>query len=124
MEPSWGSLGVLLGPFGDPVGALLGGLGALLGLFLEVWGASWGRLGPHRSKRGGYLIRAPPSEAQKERLGPLLGRSWSALGRSWGRLGALLGPSWGSLGPSWGHLEASLAHRTRKSEKAKIIDFL
>ena len=53
-------------------------------------------------------------------LGALLGASWAILGPSW----AFLGPSWGSLGPSWGHLEAPEAHRKRKGEKAKNIDFL
>ena len=67
-------------------------------------------------------IRVPPGEPLKSPLGALLGRSWSALGRSWGRLGALLGPSWGPVGPSWSHLEASRADRTRKGEDAKNIE--
>eukprot|EP00959_Pyramimonas_sp_CCMP1952_P461178 9481168-Pyramimonas_sp.AAC.2 len=61
----------------------------------------------------------PPSEAQKGRLGALLGRSWALLGPSWGLLGPLLGP-W----PSWGDLEASEARRKRKGENAKNNDFL
>ena len=52
------------------------------------------------------------------------GEQKKTLGRSWGFLGALLGPSWGLLGPSWSHLEASEAHRKRKGEEAKNIDFL
>ena len=37
----------------------------------------------------------------------LLGRSWSAPGRSWDALGALLGRSWGALGRSWALLGRS-----------------
>ena len=77
----------------------------------------------NQSKQGVAFICVRPSGPEKSRLGAFSGRSWGALGRSWARLGPLLGPSWGSLGPSWGHLEASRAHRKRKGEKAKNIDF-
>ena len=123
LGPSWAALGALLGAVGAALGSSWAPLGAILGRSWEPSERSWSHLGGDRSKKGGLLIPIAPSEAQKERLGALLGRSWSALGRSWGRLGALLGPSWGSLGPSWGHLEASRAHRKRKGEKAKNIDF-
>ena len=124
---SWGALEVLLGLLWGILGpswGSLGGLGGLLGLFLGVWDASWGHLGPHCSKRGGPPIPIAPSEALKERLGALLGRSWSAPGRSWGCLGALLGPFWGPPGPSWSHLEASDGHRKRIGEKANIISLV
>ena len=113
---SWGSLGALLG-------LSWGAVEALCGLFGRVWEVSGGYLGGNRSKSRRAFIGAPPSGPEKSPLGALLGRSWGDLGRSWARLGPLLGPSWGSLGPSWGHLEASRAHRKRKGEKAKNIDF-
>ena len=46
--------------------------------------------------------------------------SWGRLGASRGLLKGVLGASWG---PSGGDLEASAAHRRRKVEKAKPIDF-
>ena len=122
LTPSWGLLGPSWGhrgPSWGHLGAILGLLGAILGHL----GPSWGDLGGNRSKKRRPLISAPPSGPEKSPLGALLGRSWGALGRSWARLGPLWGLSWGSLGPSWGHLEASRAHRKRKGEKAKNIDF-
>ena len=54
--------------------------------------------------------------------------SWGPLGTPLGFLGSFLGASWGLfqcvLGPPGGSLEASAAHRRRKGEKAKLIDFL
>eukprot|EP00959_Pyramimonas_sp_CCMP1952_P065283 1362863-Pyramimonas_sp.AAC.1 len=60
---------------------------------LEPWERSWGHFGGDRSKKGGSLISLALREPLKSPLGALLGRSWSALDRSWGRLGALLSPS-------------------------------
>ena len=78
-------------------------------------------LGPHCSKRGGSSIQVPPPRRLKNTV---LGPSWSALGAILEPSWAFLGPYGGSLGPSWGHLEALEAHRKRKGEKAKYIDFL
>ena len=119
----WDSLGPLFGPSWGALGALLGALGAVLGPSGAPLGPLLGHLGGHRAKETGALISIAPSGPEKSHLGAVLGRSWGALGRSWGRLGPLLGLSWGRLGPSWSHLEASRAHRKRKGEKAKNIGF-
>jgi hypothetical protein len=122
----WVPRGCLCGPLGGLLGAswsILGLFGGLLGppwAYGGILGASWGHLEGGRSKKRGALVSVAPPELLKSHPGPLLGRSWSARGRSWGRLGALLGPCWGS-GPSWGHLEASDGHRKRKGEKPKLI---
>ena len=120
---SWAILKAILGYLGLSW-SHLGPKRAGWRVFGRGWEASWGHLGPHGSKRGGPSIRAPPllggsQTASWGRLGALLGASWAILGPS----SAFVGPSWGSLGPSWGHLEASKAHRKRKGEKAKNIDF-
>ena len=116
---SWERLGRLVGASWGLLGPSWGALAALLGDFQALLGPSWRR----SIKEGESLISAAPLECLESPLGPLLRRSWSALGRSWGRLGALLGLSWGPLGPSRSHLEASDGHRKRKGEKAKNIDF-
>ena len=97
------------------------------------------------------LVRGPPAEGprclqeaprkpKKPPPGPLLGRSWSALGavlgqswgalcamlgRSWSRLGALSGRSWGRLGAvlglSWASLGAFLGHRGAVSRPRNAI---
>ena len=108
-----------VGGYLEPCLAILGHFEGHLGLSRAILG----HLGPHGSKRGGDLIRIPPSEALKRRLGAVLERSWAPLGRSWGRLGPSWAPSWGSLGATWGHLEDAKAHRKRKGENAKNIDF-
>ena len=124
----WGPLGILLGAsWGPLLGAILGPLGVSwepLGAVLEASEALLGPSWKASIKKGGSPISPAPREPLKSPLGALLGRSWSALGRSWGRLGALLGPSWGPLGQYWSHLEASDGHRKRKGEKAENIEYL
>ena len=117
LEASWALWGLSRGPLGALLGlswGLLGGLGGFLG-------RSWR---PSIKKESGAYLGPPPRGPKKTLLGPLLERSWGALGRSWGRLGALLGLSWGPLGLSWGHLGASEGHRKRTGEEAKHMCFL
>ena len=72
-------------------------------------------------KEGGGLIRSPPSEALKRRLGAVLERSWAPLGRSWSRLR----PSWAPLGALLGHLGAILRlPKPIGSEKARMPNTL
>ena len=116
-EPYLCNFGGLRGPYGVMLGVFLGFPGALLGHTWGPWGPSW----RPSIKSGGSPISGPPSDADKSRLGALLGRSWGALG-------SVLEPSWAPLGAILGHLGAILrplrAHRRRKSEKAKNIVFL
>ena len=120
------SSGPLGGPLRGFLGASWGHLRGPLGASWAPLGAIWDEINQRMGGRGGrgWLISIAPWELLTSLCGPLLERSWSALGRSWGRLGALLGLSWGSLGPSWSHLEASDGHQKRKGENAKIINFL
>ena len=118
-----------MGGSGEPLGASWGffgaswilraswRLGGLLGSPGRLLGPYWR---PSIKKEGGFFLCPPVGAFKWASWGPL----GALLGRSWARLGALLGPSWGPLGPSWSHLEASEAHRKRKGEKAKNIDFL
>ena len=79
-------------------------------------------------KKRADLFSGPPSEPAKERLGALLGRSWSALGALLGALGPLKGPSWAPLGGLLGHLGAILRLQepieSEKARRQKTLIFL
>jgi len=79
---SWGSLGSFLKASSAPLGASWALLGTLLWCSWESSGRSWGHVGGDLSKKRGALISTAPLECLESPLGLLLGRPWSALGRS------------------------------------------
>ena len=124
LEPSWCSLGALLGTWGT-LGALLEALEPLLGPSWRLPGPSWDSLGPLLGLSGGPLggLEGPSikegegSLSQYPRRDPkmrLLGPSWAALGALLGALGAVLEASWAPPGALLGNLGATCFGRSKK----------
>ena len=129
---SWMSVGISWeASRGLPGGSFDDVLGASRGIFWASYvpiGASWGPLGDLGVSWGPLGASCGPlvAEGSDFRFAfPLLGLSWSRLGRPLGRLGALFGLLGALLGASWavlGSLENAPESKTYRRGSAATLD--